>query len=518
MLFYINGIKPNFFAILGGSNNPTILDKRLDTIQQVSNDSIQLHDTRILTYNLGSAYLYNFGENIVKKIPLPQYDTSLLVSSNIHLFNENFLITGLQERHTSEIFKLAIMDYDFNIISRIPLLPPNNKQVIYIHQLKENGLFALILQLFNRGTSTYSIIIANINMNQINIIKTIDNVPKMDVIVYMDKNTLLSIAYDSPIIKVWDVSRETGHEFVKDLFTPDRRNLNKIIPIDTHRFATKSQNDKTIKIWDLEKVFSGELSLTLEGHSKFINQITIIDTNTLVSASDDGNIIFWNLSSGTPFRTINTGSPVIEVLHVSKTTNPEKLSDLAYKAFLETKFKTADFLQPFSEIHITENINKLQHLLNNYGEVNSMKHTLDQKIIDKHNQIYIDTKKTNIKTFLTSFNTFLSETISQYDKQIKLFKDFSDPISHLQGLRDWFMNILSQVSYLEKRSDNLFQEEEEEEKENGSAESKTSAADGRSSRRRRKKSPYRKKDGSSSRSRPRIKPKKSTKKNKSTKK
>ena len=517
MLFYINEIRPNNFAILGGSDNPFILDKRLETKQQVSNDSIQLDDTRILAYNWGTGYFYNFGENIVKKISLPIDNNILQVSSNIHLFNKNFLITGL-------IKNIAIMDYDFNIISRIPLLPPNNnKVIIYIHQFKENNLFALILQLFNSGTTTYSIIIANIDMNQINIIKTIDNVPKMDVIVSMDKNTLLSIAYDSNIIKVWDVSRETGHEFVKDLVNPGENNVTKIIPIDTHRFATSSQLDKTIKVWDLNKVSSGELRFTLEGHSKNVNQITMIDSNTLVSGSKDGNIIFWNLSSGTPFRTIGTGLPVIEVLHVSKTTNPEKLSDLAYKAFLETKFKTDDFLQPFSEIHITENINKLQHLLENYAELNSIKHTLPQKIINEHNQIYIHTKKTNIQTFITSFKTFLSETISQYDKQIKLFKDFLDPLSHLQALRDYFMNILSQVSYLEKRSDNLFQEEEEEEeKENGSAESKTSAADGRSSRRRRpKKSFYKKKDGSSSsRSRPRIifRPKKSIKKNKSTKK
>jgi len=409
---------------------------------------------------MGSAYLYNFSKsNIDDMVQKVEFSTKgMFLKSNIHLFQKNFLIVGLHEsQHLTEKNKIAIIDYDLNIISRIQLSPPSAPHIVtatneltYINQFSENSVFAGIL----KRLETYSIMIANIDINSMKIIKTIENVPKIDAIVCLGTDKIVSIDRKSNLIKVWDISREPGQEFVKDLVASEslKNHLKQIIAIDNHRFASISRNENTIKIWDL-KVFSGELAFTLDGHTENVNQIIRIDENILASGSDDNMIKFWNLTTRESFKNIATGFPVIELLNVNKTTNPEeKLEEKAFKTLFNSTLKN---IPVFQENNMKENIINLYDVIENFTNFKSIPQ-LTPEFISKYKAIYnSSTDKENLEKFITSFETFLSESISQYDKQIDILKDFPEPLSHLQGLRNWYENILLGVSTL--KSLNLFE-------------------------------------------------------------
>lgn len=54
-------------------------------------------------------------------------------------------------------------------------------------------------------------------------------------------------------------------------------------------------NDKTIKIWQAR---TGQYEFTLEGHGAGISDVAWSpDSNMLVSASDDCNLILWNIAN-----------------------------------------------------------------------------------------------------------------------------------------------------------------------------------------------------------------------------
>jgi len=454
MLFYINKkTVRDYTATLAQDDDPRF-NKTINNSSAITN-YIQLNNTKILGHTMGSAYLYNFSKsNINDMVQKVEFSTKgMYLTSNIHLFQKNFLIVGFVESQPQQT-KIAILDYDFNIISRLLLPAAQNaldiKELAYIDQFSENGVFAGILH--NRISSRYSIIIANIDINSIKIIKTIENVPKIDAIVCLGTDNIVSIDKESNRIKVWDISREPGREFVKDLVASENH-LKQIIAIDNHRFASISRNENTIKIWDLDKVFSGELAFTLEGHTQNVNQIISIDEITLASGSNDGMIKFWNLTTRESFKNIATEFPVIELLNVNKTTNPEeKLEEKAFKTLFNSTLKN---IPVFQENNMKENINNLYDVIENFTNFKSIPQ-LTPEFISKYKAIYnSSTDKENLEKFITSFETFLSESISQYDKQIDTFKDFPEPLSHLQGLRNWYENILLGVSTL--KSLNLFE-------------------------------------------------------------
>ena len=466
MLFYINKTTVKDYTTTLAQNDDPALNKTINTLSNKTINTsitnyIQLNNTKILGHSMGSAYLYDFSKsNDDDKVTKVAFSNKgMYITSNIHLFQKNFLIFGLNEtQHLTEKNKIVITDYNLNIISRIQLSPPSEphiavtratatKQLIYINQFSKNSVFAGILERLN----TFSIIIANILTNSMDIIKTIENVPKIDAIVCIGTDNIVSIDKNTNLIKVWDISREPGQEFVKDLVASENH-LKQIIAIDNHRFATISKNENTIKIWDLDKVTSGELIFTLEGHTQNINQMILIDENTLASGSNDGMIKFWNLTTRESFKNINTGFPVTELLNVNKTTNPEKLEEIAFKTIFNS---TLNNIPVFQENNMKDNINNLYDVIENFTNFKYIPQ-LTPEIISKYKAIYnSSTDKENLEKFITSFETFLLESISQYDKQIDTFKDFPQPLSHLHGLRNWYDNILLGVSTLKNL--NLFE-------------------------------------------------------------
>ena len=510
MLFYINFNRPHYNATLAGDD--VTFNKTIYNTFQSNFDYIKLNNNKILGYSLMSLFFYNFTTMNVEQVSLPQ---NTFFTSNIHLFKEHFLIMGLQEPLTQK-YKIAIMDYDLNIISRISLPPPTptniaTNELKYITQFT-NGLFAGIL---NDVANTYhSIIIANIDINQINIIKTIEYVEKMDKIVCMGTDTLLCIlSYDSPIIKVWNISKAPGEEFVKDLVQTS--NLKEIKAIDSHRFITSS-ND-TINFWDLDNVYSGELIRTLNSQ---VNEITIIDEieTKLASGSDDGMINIWDITTGNLIQTIVTGSPIRKLLYL-KNINPEKLTDLALKNVLNSL--NLD-LPVFNETNIAENVNTLYNVIQKVTELKYFIIYYSPQFDDFKKKFISSTYNTNIKSFISSFKTYIVNIISLYDKQFVLFQNLSDVVNknNVLALQDWFKNMLSELSYLENFDFSEKLSVDERAMNFNSLELKNytgSKKDGGHNRRNLflKKSSHRKKDGSSSsRSRRRIfRPKKSTKKN-----
>ena len=54
--------------------------------------------------------------------------------------------------------------------------------------------------------------------------------------------------------------------------------------------------DNTVKIWNAS---SGELQSTLTGHNAPVTQVEFIDTDTVVSSSNDGTTRAWDVATGT---------------------------------------------------------------------------------------------------------------------------------------------------------------------------------------------------------------------------
>ena len=69
-----------------------------------------------------------------------------------------------------------------------------------------------------------------------------------------------------------------------------------------------------IQLWDWEGVTK---TATLEGHTKKINRILFSRSGLLYSASDDQNVIVWNLRSGTSIRTIHAHSQPVNDIAVT---------------------------------------------------------------------------------------------------------------------------------------------------------------------------------------------------------
>ncbi len=73
------------------------------------------------------------------------------------------------------------------------------------------------------------------------------------------------------------------------------------------RVATGGQ-DQTVKIWDVP---TGQVQLSLQGHTDSVRAIAAVGENTIVSAGADGELIQWDIrGSGDKLAEVSHGSPI----------------------------------------------------------------------------------------------------------------------------------------------------------------------------------------------------------------
>ncbi len=102
-------------------------------------------------------------------------------------------------------------------------------------------------------------------------------------------------------IGVWLYDARTGRELNLFLDHEDCVSCVAISP-DNSLLACGSGDNSKIKIWDLQ---SGDLKLTLSGHTDGVNSVTFSkDGQKLISGGDDELIHFWDVLTGKEIRTI----------------------------------------------------------------------------------------------------------------------------------------------------------------------------------------------------------------------
>jgi len=73
------------------------------------------------------------------------------------------------------------------------------------------------------------------------------------------------------------------------------------------------ERDYAIRIWDVN---SGQLRLTLEGHTDFVNALAFSqDSSVLVSAGDDGTLRLWDTSSGEELLVVQETATALAFSH-----------------------------------------------------------------------------------------------------------------------------------------------------------------------------------------------------------
>ena len=90
---------------------------------------------------------------------------------------------------------------------------------------------------------------------------------------------------------------ETGK--VIKTFTGHSGVVTSLTMVNADTLASAS-DDKTVKFWDLE---TGTVITTLKGHSDSVTSLTMVDADILGSASHDNTVKLWNWKTGTVIRT-----------------------------------------------------------------------------------------------------------------------------------------------------------------------------------------------------------------------
>jgi len=116
----------------------------------------------------------------------------------------------------------------------------------------------------------------------------------------------LSVMAQVPQVSVQPLGSLSGHEgYVLDM----------LLLKDGHTLVTASA-DQTVRFWDLN---TQRLSKTLKGHTNGVKALTMTtDQEILISAGDDRTIRFWDMATGQPLVTLVDAHPLpINALEVS---------------------------------------------------------------------------------------------------------------------------------------------------------------------------------------------------------
>jgi len=114
---------------------------------------------------------------------------------------------------------------------------------------------------------------------------TVQLTDEIDCLVSYDSNRLLLGGKEE--FQMFDIATKNISTISKE----HKGRINCLIKLENNKVVSGSQ-DKTIKIWDIEKK---ECLYTLEGHTSIIWEIKSLTKNRLISAADDNTSRIWNL-------------------------------------------------------------------------------------------------------------------------------------------------------------------------------------------------------------------------------
>ena len=114
---------------------------------------------------------------------------------------------------------------------------------------------------------------------------TVQLTDEIDCLVSYDSNRLLLGGKEE--FQMFDLTTKNISTISKE----HKGRINCLIKLENNKVVSGSQ-DKTIKIWDIEKK---ECLYTLEGHTSIIWEIKSLTKNRLISAADDNTSRIWNL-------------------------------------------------------------------------------------------------------------------------------------------------------------------------------------------------------------------------------
>lgn len=96
-------------------------------------------------------------------------------------------------------------------------------------------------------------------------------------------------------IKIWDIDKDVCLKASDE--DSHRAWICAIVELEKAGYLATASWDKTIKIWDFSKDKFTCIK-TLEGHTRCINRLSVLNDKTLVSAADDSTVKIWDVDSG----------------------------------------------------------------------------------------------------------------------------------------------------------------------------------------------------------------------------
>ena len=172
---------------------------------------------------------------------------------------------------------------------------------------RHNGeVNALIVGCNNRlVTSAYND--KNIKIWNIDKGKNVFNLPHSDgvstIAITRDFSKIIS-AYGDGVLKVWDVN---GNRELAEFKSLHKESVNLIALLDDEQHVISASIDKTLKLWDIN---TGNVVHTFQDNEEYetndnrkysipVNFVAVINENkNLISASEDGRLLVWNLCNG----------------------------------------------------------------------------------------------------------------------------------------------------------------------------------------------------------------------------
>lgn len=116
-------------------------------------------------------------------------------------------------------------------------------------------------------------------------------------------------------VKVWSLDSENNQ--IRDTtFTGHRSRINDVHALDQQRVLSAS-NDGSVILWDINK--SQEINKIVQLDNDSIHCITLIEPSLIACASNDGTIYFYDLNSKENKNTISVGSSISAICYLSET-------------------------------------------------------------------------------------------------------------------------------------------------------------------------------------------------------
>jgi WD40 repeat protein len=115
-------------------------------------------------------------------------------------------------------------------------------------------------------------------------------------------------------VRIWSLDNDNNQ--IRDTTLKGHRSrINDVLALDQQRVLSAS-NDGSVILWDITK--NEQINKLAELENNSINSISLTDPSTLACACSDGSIRFYNLNSKEILNEIKVGSPVSAVCYLSE--------------------------------------------------------------------------------------------------------------------------------------------------------------------------------------------------------